>query len=178
MGLKFKKLLLVTLVSIITLFEANAMSGSEIRNFRFENYKTADRAFEEYREKKFGADFTKQLSDEDYSEIIDIRLKKQYKKDAMTDLLKFHPAGTNVKPLLDTLKNAGAEIKEKDLTNAHKFKQYDKWWEEGTVKMYTFYYDKASSFFRVINYLEWGGSIRVDKNNKIINFGLYRKRAY
>ncbi len=30
----------------------------------------------------------------------------------------------------------------------------------------------------VINYLEWGGSVRVDKNNKIINLGIYRKRAY
>jgi hypothetical protein len=178
MRLNFKRILLLVAVSITTLIEANAMSGSKIRNFRFENYKTADKAFEEYREKKFGADFTKQLSDEDYHRIIDIRLKKQYKKDAMTDLLKLHPVGTDVKPLLATLKNAGADIKEKDLTNARKFKEYDKWWEEGTVTAYTFYYDKASPFFMVINYLEWGGTVRVDSNNKIINLVIYRKRAY
>ena len=77
MGLRFKKFILVALLSMTTSIEANAMSESKIRNFRFENYKTADKAFEEYREKKFGADFTKQLSDEDYHRIIDIRLKKQ-----------------------------------------------------------------------------------------------------
>ncbi len=95
--IKYKWCYVSILLFFIIFNQENSMSESKIENFKFENYKTADRAFEEYREKKFGTDFTKQLYDEDYRRIIDIRLKKQYKKDAMTDLLKLHPVGADVK---------------------------------------------------------------------------------
>tara|TARA_Y100000389_G_C17444416_1_gene510681 strand:+ start:430 stop:834 length:405 start_codon:yes stop_codon:yes gene_type:complete len=46
MRLKLKKFILVALLSITTLIEANAMSGSEIKNFKFEDYKTEKAAKE------------------------------------------------------------------------------------------------------------------------------------
>ena len=89
-------------------------------------------------------------------------------EEAKVELLKLHPIGSDVRELVKRLEMAGAMVKDKDLDNAHKFKQYDKWWMEGTVRMYTFQYDKASLPFVFINYLIWNGSIRVDEGNKII----------
>ena len=44
MRLNLKRILLLVAVSITTLIEANAMSGSKIGNFKFENYKTEEQA--------------------------------------------------------------------------------------------------------------------------------------
>ncbi|MBT4878655.1 MAG: hypothetical protein HON42_02425 [Alphaproteobacteria bacterium] len=46
MRLNLKRILLVVAVSITTLIEANAMSGSKIENFKFKDYKTEDAAKE------------------------------------------------------------------------------------------------------------------------------------
>lgn len=110
------------------------------KEFRFENFKTAEEA-------------------------------REY-------LLEKYPIGSDVDVLIEAIRHAGADIKEKDLSNARKFKEYDKWWEEGTVKAFTFYYDKASPFFMIINYLKWSGMVRINKMNKIIDFGFSRTRAY
>lgn len=46
MGLRFKKFILVALLSITTFFEANAMSGNKIGKFKFQDYKSAESASE------------------------------------------------------------------------------------------------------------------------------------
>ena len=99
-------------------------------------------------------------------------------QEAKAELLKLHPIGSDVGELVKTLEGAGAMVVEKDLTNAHKFKEYDEWWQNGVVKMYNFEYNKASPFFIILNYLKWNGGLQIDKNNKIIDFGIFRNRAY
>ena len=99
-------------------------------------------------------------------------------KEAKEALLELHPIGSDVGELVKTLEGAGAMVVEKDLTNAHKFKEYDEWWQNGVVKMYNFEYNKASPFFIILNYLKLNGGLQIDKNNKIIDFGIFRNRAY
>lgn len=99
-------------------------------------------------------------------------------EEAKAELLKLHPIGSDVESLVKRLEGAGAVLKEENLDGYRKFKQYDKWWEDGVVKMYIYEYDKASLPFVFINYLIWNGSIRVDKDNKIIDSAIFRNRAY
>lgn len=99
-------------------------------------------------------------------------------EEATNALLELHPIGSDVEGLIKTLEGAGAMIKEEDLKNYKKFKEYDRWWKEGITKFYVISYDKASPFFVIINYLEWRGGIAIDKNNKIIFCGLHRGRSY
>ena len=99
-------------------------------------------------------------------------------EEARAALLELHPIGSDIEGLVGTLEGAGAVIKEENLESYKKFKEYDWWWKEGTARFYVVSYDKASPFFVIINYLKWAGGIRIDKNNRIISYGLHRGRAY
>ena len=102
-------------------------------------------------------------------------------EEAKAALLEMHPIGSSVESLIKTLEGAGAKVTEDsegNLENYKKFKQYDKWWKEGTVKILHYEYDKASPFFVVLNYIQWKGGIWVDKNDKIIFLGVHKGRAY
>ena len=99
-------------------------------------------------------------------------------EEARAALLEMHPVGSDVEELLKTLEKSKATIREKDLSNAHKFKEYDKWWDEGVERMYVFEYDGASPFFIMINYLIWSGSIGMDKNGNITSLAVFKNRAY
>lgn len=99
-------------------------------------------------------------------------------EEAKNELLKLHPIGSDFEDVIKTLERAGAEAKKENLDGYRKFKEYDPWWEKGIVKMYRFKYSKASPFFVIINWLEWSGTIQIDKNNKIIDIGIHRGRSY
>lgn len=99
-------------------------------------------------------------------------------EEAKAALLELHPIGSDVEGLVMTLEGAGAVVNEENLDNYHKFREYDSWWKDGVVKMYSLKYDKASPFFVVLNWLEWTGTVQMNKEGKIIFIGLRRGRAY
>ena len=99
-------------------------------------------------------------------------------EEAKEEILKLHPIGSDADELIKTLEKAGAIIAKEDIENYKKFVEYNEWWEQGTVRIYNVKYDKASPFFVIINYIIWSGSIRADKNNKIISFAIEKRRAY
>lgn len=111
------------------------------------------------------AKFINKLKDGFYFE------KYKTEDEARTALLQLHPIGSDVDGLIKTLKEAGAEIKKRDPSSFSRFKEYDIWWEQGTVGIYSYRYNNKN----LINPVKWGGGIRIDKNNRIINFGVGRE---
>ena len=104
-------------------------------------------------------------------------------EEAKAALLEMHPIGSSVESLIKTLEGAGAravEESEKDLENYKKFypKEYSEWKQKGNFKTYYAFYDKASPFFVIINYLKWSADIWINKDNKITFIQLHRNRAY
>jgi hypothetical protein len=92
----------------------------EINQFRFEDYKTADKARSDYIKKhaktkhelvNFFSNNPKMMpTEKQLKEISAIRKTNNYRRDAMTDILKFHPIGSDVESLIRTIEEAGANI--------------------------------------------------------------------
>ena len=89
-------------------------------------------------------------------------------KKAKEELLKIHPIGSGVDDLINTLEGAGAVVKESNLDLYKKFKKYDHLWQSGIVKAYDYGYKQKN----LILLYSWGGMIKIDKNNKIISYGV------
>ena len=73
-----------------------------------------------------------------------------------------------VDDLINTLEGAGAVVKESNLDLYKKFKKYDHLWQSGIVKAYDYGYKQKN----LILLYSWGGMIKIDKNNKIISYGV------
>lgn len=102
-------------------------------------------------------------------------------EEAKAALLELHPIGSDVEGLVKTLNNGGAEISEEDLNSYYNYRQFGKreeWWKNDMKNIYKIKYDKASSFFVVLNWIEWTGTIQSDQNGKILDLGIHRGRAY
>lgn len=86
-------------------------------------------------------------------------------EEAKTELLKRHPIGSDVEPLLETLRGAEAEV---TLEKWSKFalQQYP-----NKREIYYGYSYYRSSWIPGVGGT-WGGGIDFDENNKIIDFGV------
>ena len=91
-------------------------------------------------------------------------------EEAKAALLEMHPIGSSVESLIKTLKGAGAKVTEEDFGDYKKF-YTEEWKREGREKTYSYKYDGASPFFRIINRLIWSGFIGVDSNGSITSIG-------
>lgn len=101
-------------------------------------------------------------------------------EEAKVELLKLHPIGSDVQPLIETLERAGASVEMRDLKNYEKFytKEYREWKLRGNAEAYSASYDGASPFFVVLNYLKWSVDIWSDKNRQITLIQIHKNRAY
>ena len=107
--IKILSLLFITLLlcSAFSTHKSDTMNKS----FKFENYKTADQARDDYIEehvKSKARAVNFEPSEQELLSINQLREKANYKNDAITALLKLHPVGSKVKPLIETLEKAGA----------------------------------------------------------------------
>tara|TARA_Y100000389_G_C17431862_1_gene503138 strand:+ start:151 stop:714 length:564 start_codon:yes stop_codon:yes gene_type:complete len=145
--LKSKKFIISSIITfIVAMFIFNTGFINIIKpGFYFEKYNTGDKAREEYYEKidynakyrkihnklyfeyknnrkKYNEELQKTLiTSQDEENIIKLRQKKQYKKDATTELLKLHPISSNIKDLENTLEKSGA-IKYYDAVGFKRYK--------------------------------------------------------
>ena len=100
--------------------------------------------------------------------------------EAKAALLELHPIGSDVEGLIKTLEMAGGNVYISNMSNYKKFYQekYLDWQNKGNVVAYDIKYDKASPFFVILNWLEWNGTVWVDRENKITFIHFNRGRAY
>jgi len=101
-------------------------------------------------------------------------------EEAKAALLELHPIGSDVEGLIKTLERAGGNVYISNMSNYKKFYQekYLDWQNKGNVVAYDIKYDKASPFFVILNWLEWNGTVWVDRENKITFIHFNRGRAY
>lgn len=116
---------------------------------------------------------SKIITQQDKENIIKLRQEKQYKKDAMTELLKLHPIGSDVNELIKTLEKAGAinstpKTKEQNGGYSHIDILSDK------IKIGEFYwFDYKNITTKSIFYRQWTVIVKYKKNiitNIIISF--------
>jgi hypothetical protein len=98
-------------------------------------------------------------------------------EEAKAELLKLHPIGSDVQPLIETLERAGANVKEEDFDGYKKF-YTEEWKKEGRQKTYSYRYDGASPFFRFFNRLIWSGFIGIDSDGNITSIGSSKRYDY
>ena len=90
-------------------------------------------------------------------------------EEAKTELLKRHPIGSDVEPLLETLRGAGAKMDKIQKMTPELKKIYHKT-PDNTHTMTGYSYYQKSWVPGVGG--TWGGGILIDENNKIIDFGV------
>ena len=101
---------------------------------------------------------SKIITQQDKENIIKLRQEKQYKKDAMTELLKLHPIGSDVNDLVKTLEKAGAV---KYIANvSQKYKNNPR-----LLKFIRFKYKNIT--LSSIYYKKWRMSVEFDKFKNI-----------